>query len=146
MKKKIILPIFAAFAILFLALGVFFTARAAFAEGTITFDYGASIRIDTSEENNTSGIRFTANVPEALVEKEVGMIVVPAYILDGVSGDYVDYFESRGVALSEISTVFTAAQKSSGKINGAIVGIRDENFNLGAFPLLKSDTIVVAKE
>ena len=130
MKKKIILPFFAAFAILFLALGVFFTARAAFAEGTITYDDGASIRIDTSEENNTSGIRFTANVPEALVEKEVGMIVVPAYILDGVNDDYVNYFESRGVALSEISTVFTAAQKSSGKINGAIVGIRDENFNL----------------
>ncbi len=130
MKKKIILPFFAALAILFLALGVFFTARAAFAEGTITFDYGASIRIDTSEENNTSGIRFTANVPEALAEKEVGMIVVPAYILDGVNDDYVNYFESRGVALSEISTVFTAAQKSSGKINGAIVGIRDENFNL----------------
>ena len=130
MKKKIILPIFAVFAILFLALGVFFTARAAFAEETITFDDGASIRIDTSEENNTSGIRFTANVPESLAEKEVGMIVVPAYILDGVSDNYVDYFESRGVALSEISTVFTAAQKGSGKINGAIVGIRDENFNL----------------
>ncbi len=130
MKKKIILPIFAVFAILFLALGVFFTARAAFAEETITFDDGASIRIDTSEENNTSGIRFTANVPESLAEKEVGMIVVPAYILDGVSDNYADYFESRGVALSEISTVFTAAQKGSGKINGAIVGIRDENFNL----------------
>ena len=108
MKKKIILPIFAVFAILFLALGVFFTARAAFAEETITFDDGASIRIDTSEENNTSGIRFTANVPESLAEKEVGMIVVPAYILDGVSDNYADYFESRGVALSEISTVFTA--------------------------------------
>ena len=132
MKKKYILSIFAAVATFCLLIGVSFATRtAAFAaDETITFDSGAAIRIDPSQENNTSGIRFSANVPSSLVEKEVGMIIVPAYILDKVNDNYVGYFESRGVALSEISTVFNAEQKQSGSVKGSIVGIRDENFNL----------------
>lgn len=132
MKKKYLLSIFAVVASLCLLIGVSFaTHTAAFAaDEIITFDSGASIRIDPSQENNTSGIRFSANVPSSLVEKEVGMIVVPAYILDKVNDNYVEYFESRGVALSEISTVFSTEQKQSGNVKGSIVGIRDENFNL----------------
>lgn len=132
MKKKTVLSIFAAVASLCLLIGLSFaTHTAAFAaDEAITFDSGAAIRIDPSRENNTSGIRFSANVPSSLAEKEVGMIVVPAYILDKVNDNYAEYFESRGVALSEISTVFNAEQKQSGNVKGSIVGIRDENFNL----------------
>ena len=130
MKKTLTTALLAFFGCLFIAAGFLISSRAVFAEEVITFEEGASIRIDTATENNTSGIRFTANVPASLADNEVGMIVVPAYILDGVGENYAEYFESRGVALSEISTVFTEAQKKSGKINGAIVGIRDENFNL----------------
>lgn len=144
MKKKYLLSIFAVIASLCLLSGALFVAHTmAFAEEeVITFDSGASIRIDPSQENNTSGIRFSANVPSSLVEKKVGMIVVPAYILDKVNDNYVEYFESRGVALSEISTVFSTEQKQSGNVKGSIVGIRDENFNLDIrlYATIKTET------
>ena len=73
MKKKTVLSIFAAVASLCLLIGLSFaTHTAAFAaDEAITFDSGAAIRIDPSRENNTSGIRFSANVPSSLAEKEV---------------------------------------------------------------------------
>ena len=106
---------------------------------------GASIRLNAE----STGIRFAVEIGDTVKSilftesenltlqsnVEVGMLVVPKWVLDSVS-DGVDYFEAieanYGKKKEQIATTFRADQfkKESGKLvaTAAIVNIKDANF------------------
>ena len=110
---------------------------------------GASVRI--SEEESGTGIRFTADIPNNLVTettvgdtveytvnysgdiKEVGMIIVPSFALEGyTSGDAFEYlYQNYQKEKKDVSAVCNKAYKDENAdtyyVAGAIVDIIEAN-------------------
>ncbi len=113
---------------------------------TITFEKGASVRLDT--KGDTSGIRFTANLTNELYAtltqdgqlKEnavLGMMIVPqsyvdAYERDGAT-NYLKFFVTdKGIAQNKIAINFTAdmlGKTATGyQMRGSLVNIYPQNY------------------
>lgn len=87
--------------VFFGAAAMFFAENAVYAEASVNMQYGASVRI----RGDGTGIRFTAFVDESLLDINeegasfkqdvtVGMIVVPAKVLENAVGDVIAYIGS----------------------------------------------------
>lgn len=101
---------------------------------SVGFEAGASIRY-VKDNNDDSGIRFTASVDEKLATAatEVGMLIVPETYINAYNesgyNDYFRYFDSvKGKSKESISVTFTKEQIESGTLKGCIVGIKDKNW------------------
>ncbi len=101
---------------------------------SVGFETGASIRY-VKDNNDDSGIRFTASVDEKLATAatEVGMLIVPETYINAYNesgyNDYFRYFDSvKGKSKESISVTFTKEQIESGTLKGCIVGIKDNNW------------------
>ncbi len=108
---------------------------------TVTWENGASIRIDDSQEN--SGIRFAAKLDETTYQKvvkegsitanaELGMLIIPNALYEKAVGagtaDYISFVEDKtSLAKADFTVQFTAdkiyARKGGYYVYGAMIDI-----------------------
>ncbi len=163
-KNKIFYIVASLVMVLSLILGVsFLDKKNARAEGnmSVTFETGASVRLDTSEKA-TSGIRFRATIGSGLYDMliengrfqtnaELGMMIVPdSYITDyNTAGatDYFTYFTSetgKNMRREQFSKNFSVGQiqsidENTYCISGAMHNLKDYSRAFRAIVYYKTD-------
>ena len=148
--KKGLMVLLTCALVFFGAAAMFFAENAVYAEASVNMQYGASVRI----RGDGTGIRFTAFVDESLLDINeegasfkqdvtVGMIVVPAKVLENAVGDVIAYigssfnkeksefaYEFSDEQIRKITEATENGSVTKYAVSAAIVNITDSNVNL----------------